>query len=104
MGGPIALVEEGDMISIDIRQLTDCDVLVSDEELAAEKPRWRSHAPGDHRLSGALRLPCDQRGPWRGAGGKIELPRSVVGWESIQGARARNFRVSKRSGGYMRAN
>ena len=39
VGGPIALVEEGDMISIDIDNHR-LDVLVSDEELAARKAKW----------------------------------------------------------------
>ena len=44
MGGPIALVEEGDIISIDIdnRQL---NLLVSDEELAARKAKWQPREP-----------------------------------------------------------
>ena len=40
VGGPIALVEEGDIISIDIDNHR-LDVLVSDEELAARKAKWQ---------------------------------------------------------------
>ena len=44
MGGPIALVEEGDMISIDIDN-HQLNVLVSDEELAARKAKWQPREP-----------------------------------------------------------
>ena len=44
MGGPIALVEEGDIISIDIDN-HQLNVLVSDEELAERKARWRPRTP-----------------------------------------------------------
>ena len=39
VGGPIALVEEGDIISIDIDNHR-LDVKVSDEKVAARKARW----------------------------------------------------------------
>ena len=43
-GGPIALIEDGDMISIDIpnRKL---ELIVSDEELAARKAAWKQPEP-----------------------------------------------------------
>lgn len=43
-GGPIALIQDGDMISIDIpnRKL---ELLVSDEELAARKAAWKQPEP-----------------------------------------------------------
>lgn len=44
VGGPIALVEEGDIISIDINANT-INVNVSDEELAARKARWTPRTP-----------------------------------------------------------
>ena len=44
VGGPIALVEEGDIISIDIDNHRR-DVKVSDEELAARKARWSAPTP-----------------------------------------------------------
>lgn len=44
VGGPIALVEEGDIISIDIDN-HQLNVLVSDEELAARKAKWRPRTP-----------------------------------------------------------
>lgn len=44
VGGPIALVEEGDMISIDIDNHR-LDVKVSDEELAARKAKWSAPTP-----------------------------------------------------------
>ena len=40
VGGPIALVEEGDIIRINIPE-NKLDVLVSDEELAARKANWQ---------------------------------------------------------------
>ncbi len=44
VGGPIALVEEGDTISIDIDNHR-LDLLVSDEELAARKAKWSAPTP-----------------------------------------------------------
>ena len=43
-GGPIALVEEGDIILIDINN-NRLDVKVSDEERAARKAKWRPRVP-----------------------------------------------------------
>lgn len=43
VGGPIALVEEGDIIEINIPALT-LNVRVSDEELAARKAKWQLRA------------------------------------------------------------
>ena len=44
VGGPIALVEEGDIIAIDIPNMT-LNVKVSDEELAARKAKWQPKEP-----------------------------------------------------------
>lgn len=44
VGGPIALVEEGDIISIDIDNHR-LDVKVSDEEMAARKAKWQPRKP-----------------------------------------------------------
>lgn len=44
VGGPIALVEEGDIISIDIPQMK-LELKVSDEELAARKAKWQPREP-----------------------------------------------------------
>ncbi len=44
VGGPIALVEEGDIIRIDI-PANRLDVLVSDEELAARRAKWQPREP-----------------------------------------------------------
>ena len=44
VGGPIALIEEGDIISIDIPANT-INVKVSDEELAARKAKWQPREP-----------------------------------------------------------
>ncbi len=45
VGGPIALVHEGDTIKIDIPG-NRLDVLVSDEELAARRATWQPRDPG----------------------------------------------------------
>lgn len=42
--GPIALVEEGDIISINIPDLS-LNVKVSDEELAARRAKWQPREP-----------------------------------------------------------
>ena len=44
VGGPIALVEEGDIISIDI-PANKLEMKVSDEELAARKAKWQPREP-----------------------------------------------------------
>ena len=44
VGGPIALIEEGDIISINIPEKT-LNVLVSDEELAKRKAAWTPREP-----------------------------------------------------------
>ena len=44
VGGPIALVEEGDIISIDIPNYS-MTLKVSDEELAARKAKWQPREP-----------------------------------------------------------
>ena len=44
VGGPIALIEEGDTIEIDIPANT-INVLVSDEELAKRKAAWTPRKP-----------------------------------------------------------
>ncbi|MCI9123683.1 MAG: dihydroxy-acid dehydratase [Eubacterium sp.] len=44
VGGPIALVEEGDLIQINIPEMT-LDLAVSDEELAARKAKWQPREP-----------------------------------------------------------
>jgi dihydroxy-acid dehydratase len=51
LGGPIGLVEEGDMISIDVntRKIT---LEVPDAELAERRARWK--APTPHYKSGVM--------------------------------------------------
>ncbi len=44
VGGPIALVEEGDIISIDIPGLK-LEVRISEEEMAARKAKWQPRPP-----------------------------------------------------------
>ena len=67
-GGPIAFVEEGDMIAIDI---TNCriDLLVDEATLAARKAKWVCPEPKVKTgYLGPVRQAGDQRGPGRGAG------------------------------------
>ncbi|HEX4810793.1 MAG TPA: L-arabinonate dehydratase [Bryobacteraceae bacterium] len=44
VGGPLALIKEGDMISLDVENRR-LDVLVSDEELAKRRAQWVKPAP-----------------------------------------------------------
>ena len=44
VGGPIALVEEGDIIQINIPDLS-INLKVSDEELKARKEKWQPRQP-----------------------------------------------------------
>lgn len=44
LGGPIALVEEGDIIAIDIPNMT-LDIKVSEEELASRRAKWQPREP-----------------------------------------------------------
>lgn len=44
VGGPIALIEEGDIIAIDIPNVS-INVKVSDEELAARRAKWQAREP-----------------------------------------------------------
>ena len=51
VGGPIALVEEGDIISINIPELK-LEIKVSDEEMQARKAKWQPREPkGNNRIS-----------------------------------------------------
>ena len=51
IGGPLALIRDGDTIEIDAAKRS-IDVLLSDEELAARREAWQ--APDPRRLGGAL--------------------------------------------------
>jgi dihydroxy-acid dehydratase len=44
VGGPIAFVEEGDIIKINIPELT-IELAVSDEELEARRAKWQPREP-----------------------------------------------------------
>jgi dihydroxy-acid dehydratase len=75
VGGPIGLLEDGDMISIDAEKGT-LDVEVDAAELAARAKRWK--APPNPYQSGALRKYAELVGPARKgavthAGGKAEV-------------------------------
>jgi dihydroxy-acid dehydratase len=74
-GGPIALVRDGDMISIDAEKGT-LDLEVSTAELEQRKKSWK--APANPYQSGVLRKYADQVGSARKgavthAGGKAEV-------------------------------
>jgi dihydroxy-acid dehydratase len=75
VGGPIALVQNGDIISIDAETGT-LDLEVSKTELAKRRKAWQP--PANPYQSGALRKYADQVGPARKgavthAGGKAEV-------------------------------
>jgi dihydroxy-acid dehydratase len=75
VGGPIALVQDGDIITIDAEKGT-LDLEVSEEELERRRKAWK--APPNMYQSGALRKFADQVGPARygavtHAGGKAEV-------------------------------
>ena len=44
VGGPIALIEEGDIIQINIPKM-ELNVKISDEEMAARKAKWQPREP-----------------------------------------------------------
>ena len=44
VGGPIALVEEGDIIRINIPE-NKLEIAVSDEEMAARRAKWQPREP-----------------------------------------------------------
>ena len=68
VGGPIALVEEGDIIRINIPELS-LSLAVSDEELAARAAKLAAErAEGDERIFKEICISCDLRKPRRRAG------------------------------------
>jgi dihydroxy-acid dehydratase len=75
VGGPIALVRDGDMIAIDA-VAGRLDLEVGEEELAKRRASWK--APANAYQSGALRKYAEQVGPARKgavthAGGRAEV-------------------------------
>ena len=74
VGGPIALVEEGDLIKIDIPGLK-LELDVSEEELEKKSVEAKT-AGSNHRLSGKIRVHGNFREPGShpgSAGGQIEI-------------------------------
>jgi dihydroxy-acid dehydratase len=53
VGGPLALVEDGDWIELDVERRR-LDLKVSEEELARRRARWRPRPPHYPRGYGAL--------------------------------------------------
>jgi dihydroxy-acid dehydratase len=53
VGGPLALVRDGDMIALDV-PARSLKLLVSDEELAARRAAWQAPAPHYSRGYGAM--------------------------------------------------
>ncbi|MCL4768430.1 MAG: dihydroxy-acid dehydratase [Hyphomicrobiaceae bacterium] len=75
VGGPIALVRDGDTIAIDAEKGT-LDLLIDTPELESRRKSWK--APANPYQSGVLRKYADQVGPARRgavthAGGKAEV-------------------------------
>jgi dihydroxy-acid dehydratase len=69
VGGPIALIEDGDIIEIDA-VAGILNVKLSDDELAQRKTKWRSRAT--NHTSGALWKYAQQVGP--AVGGAVTHP------------------------------
>jgi dihydroxyacid dehydratase/phosphogluconate dehydratase len=55
VGGPLALVRDGDRVAIDI-EARRVDVLISDDEMAKRKAAWKMPAPKFTRGYGVLYL------------------------------------------------
>lgn len=55
VGGPIALVKEGDIIRINIPEMK-LEIAVSDEEMAARKANGSRESQSNDRLSETLRI------------------------------------------------
>ncbi len=75
LGGPIAMIKDGDTIAIDADKGT-LDLMIADAELAKRRASWK--APKNAYQSGVLRKYADQVGPARTgavthAGGKAEV-------------------------------
>ncbi|MGQ9458733.1 MAG: hypothetical protein ACUVS5_10685, partial [Anaerolineae bacterium] len=78
LGGPIALVEDGDLIAIDI-PAGRLDLLVSEEELARRRARWRPPEPPRRgilglyaRVASSANLGATWRTTWKeGADGDL---------------------------------
>ncbi|HZS53072.1 MAG TPA: L-arabinonate dehydratase [Bryobacteraceae bacterium] len=55
VGGPLALVKDGDLVSLDLKNRR-LDVLIGDEEMAARRRHWTKPSPRYQRGYGALYL------------------------------------------------
>ncbi|MBV8897709.1 MAG: dihydroxy-acid dehydratase, partial [Acidobacteriaceae bacterium] len=55
VGGPLALVRDGDMISLDLTKRR-LDLLISDEEMSTRRAHWKKPSPRYQRGYGALYL------------------------------------------------
>ena len=63
VGGPIALIREGDSVTIDAHQLL-LQLNVSDEEMAARRQAWVPPKPRYTRGVLAVRQARQHREPW----------------------------------------
>ncbi len=72
VGGPIALVEEGDIISIDIPNMR-LDIKVSDEEMAARKEKWQPREP---KVTGGYLARYRQMVTSGNRGAVLEIPKN----------------------------
>ena len=82
VGGPIALVEEGDIISIDINN-NSLNVLVSDEELAERREMAAERTEGYDRIPGTLRSACNERKPGRSPGDSEDTEVIIAGFRQV---------------------
>lgn len=77
VGGPIALVEEGDMISINIPE-NKLDIMVSDEVLKERRAKWQPREP---RVTGGYLSRYRELVTSGNRGAVLELPSSAKGTE-----------------------
>ena len=71
VGGPIALVEEGDRIKIDIPNLS-LELDVPQDILDARRAAWQPRAESKDRVSGKICFYGDLRQPWSNTGSTKE--------------------------------
>ena len=77
VGGPIALVEEGDMISINIPE-NKLDIMVSEEVLKERRAKWQPREP---KVTGGYLSRYRELVTSGNRGAVLELPSSPKGTE-----------------------
>ena len=64
-GGPIAFVEEGDIIELDLNNRT-IELQISEEEFEARRANWKVLNQSQNRLTGSLLQACNEcKQRWR---------------------------------------